>query len=153
MSDDQPSAEIDHTPLNESELQQLADALYGRGRATGRYLRGPVRETVERIVKRRDQHHLDMHRAYRPEVVAEVAVHLGSHEDWEELTKWTGGRIETSQDPSGEYTSTLVLPNGEAGGDWAWVVLNHAGEFHIRAEVAAPEPLSRPDASTEGGAS
>lgn len=36
--------------LREDELQRLADAIYRRGRATGRYLGGPIREAVAQIV-------------------------------------------------------------------------------------------------------
>lgn len=101
-------------------------------------------EEVRQMLAEQEEYHLAMHRAYRPEVVAEVAVHLGSHESWEDLAEWCGGRIVTSQDPSGEYVSDLVLPNGERGGDWAWLVLNHAGEFHFRAEVAEPTRVTSP---------
>lgn len=135
--------------LTEAESDALTHAIMSDDRLGGD--RSTFR-AVERIVTQRvaanADYHLAMHQAYRPEVVAEVAVHLGSHEDWDRLVEWTGGRIEPSQDPSGEYTSMLVLPNGEVGGDWAWLVLNHAGEFHFRAEVQPPDALTRPATAT-----
>lgn len=102
--------------------------------------------TVEDLLSQQRDEDLAMHHAYRPEVVAEVAVHLGSHEDWNHIANWCGGEIHHGSDPSGEGYSWITLPNGEQGGDWAWLVLNHAGEFHFRTEVEAPslppaEPL------------
>lgn len=93
---------------------------------------------VEALLTEQYNEDLAMHRAYRPEVVAEIAVHLGSHEDWDEIATWCGGKVVTASDQNGEYNSTLVLPNGERGSEWAWLVLDHGGEFHFRAEVAAP---------------
>lgn len=104
-----------------------------------------IDEYVEAAKAEQREVDLAMHLAYRPEVVAEVAVHLGSHEDWEEIARWCGGRIESSQDPSGEYNSVIVLPNGEAGGEWAWLMLGHDGEFHFRAGVEAPASTATAD--------
>lgn len=97
------------------------------------------------------EHDTAMHRAYRPEVVAEVAVHLGSHDDWTELAKWCGGTLSGDQDPSGEWSATLTLPNGERAGEWAWLVLTHSGEFHFRTEVQAPEPRLQPGEEPDRG--
>jgi len=135
--------------LTAEESQRIEDAFGSEGRCVHDWnamfaaVGEIVAARVGKAVSEQREIDLAMHRAYRPEVVAEVAVHLGSHEDWDEIVRWCGGRIETNQDPSGEYVSCLVLPNGEAGSEQSWLVLTHDGEFHIRAEVQAPAQIVR----------
>lgn len=100
---------------------------------------------VERILAARlaenTQYHLDMHRAYRPEVVAEIAVEVSEEMDWAAVAAWCGGRIETSeQGDSGEYGSSIVIPGcRDAAGVGSWITLDHAGRFRVRTEVMGPE--------------
>ncbi len=120
------------TSREQNDLQQA----FERDKWAGEWNSLPT--AIDRLLAQREEYHLAMHRAYRPEVVAAVAVHLGSHEDWQHLAEWCGGTIHNESDPSGEYSSFITLPNGEVGGDWAWLVLNHEGEFHFHTEVEAP---------------
>lgn len=87
-----------------------------------------------------EQHQLDLalHQAYRPEVVAEVAVHLSDETDWEPIAKWCGGTISSRQDPSGEYTSTMSIPGVGDAWEGSWTVQRHDLSFGIRAAVEGP---------------
>ncbi|MFB7890322.1 hypothetical protein ACFCZ3_19950 [Cellulosimicrobium cellulans] len=104
---------------------------------------------------RQEQRELDLalHRAYRPEVVAEVAVALGDHSDWEQIAAWCGGKIVNEQDPSGEYASLIEIPGVGAAGEDSWIVQRLDGTFAIRATVVGPDgdTLDRVRAETRDG--
>ena len=101
-------------------------------------------ETHQRALQAEREHHLAMHEAFRPEAVAEIAVHLGSHEDWDHIAAWCGGRIENIEDAcgSGEYSSQIVLPDGQAAFEQSWITLDHQGTFRVRHTVEGPEGLT-----------
>ena len=134
------------TPAEQRDVR----AAFERDKWAGKWDSLPT--AIDRLLGDRAALHLAMHHAYRPEVVAEIAVNLSDHDSWDHLAAWCGGRIDTSQDPSGEHHSVLVLPNGDVGGEGSWLVLTHDGEFRIRYEVAAPTITSsgpNPDTCTE----
>lgn len=93
-----------------------------------------VRESAEEMG-------LALYRAYRPEVVAEVAVALGEDSDWEAIAKWCGGAIGSGPDgtDSGEWTSWIDLPNGESAVAGMWIIKTLGGTFSTRIEVAEPD--------------
>ncbi|WP_159600247.1 hypothetical protein [Agromyces humi] len=100
---------------------------------------------VDRAIATIEEFHISMFDAFRPEAVAEIAVLLSEDADWEQIAEWCGGHIHTAQDPSGEYISTIVLPNGEHAAENSWITLDHEGRFRVRWEVRQPEttPASR----------
>lgn len=102
-------------------------------------------------LEREREHGLAMHRAFRPEVVAEIAVHLGSHENWDTIAQWCGGRIETTRDPSGEYSSYIRLPDGQTAFERSWLTLDHAGHFRVREVVEGPETKTAPVGPGQSG--
>lgn len=88
---------------------------------------------------------IEYHKAFRPEVVAEVAVELTEEADWDEVATWCGGGIQTFQDPSGEYTSYIIIPGSrtESGrAEWVpqgmWITLDHDGKFRVRHTIGQP---------------
>jgi len=81
-----------------------------------------------------------MHKAYRPEVVAEIAVQLTEDADWQEIATWCGGTLRHSSDSSGEVTTYLDLPGVGSVCQGMWITLDHDGRFRARAEIAAPSP-------------
>lgn len=87
---------------------------------------------------------LAMHRAYRPEVVAETAVPLGEDSDWEQIAQWCGGTIGSAPDgtDSGEWTSWIALPNGESAFSGMWIIKALDGTFSTRYAVAEPDETS-----------
>lgn len=102
-------------------------------------------DTAEAEVARlRRQHEMDlaMHEAYRPEVVAEVAVCLDDDTDWEVVAAWCGGTIHNVQNPSGEYTSYVTIPGVGEAWNGSWIVQRHDLSFDVRAEVAGPSEES-----------
>lgn len=101
-----------------------------------------TRAEAERMVARQREDDLAMHEAYRPEVVAEVAVHLCEEADWEAVAEWCSGTIATGQEPSGEYVSELHIPGVGTAWQGAWIVQRHDLSFDIRAEVAGPSEES-----------
>jgi hypothetical protein len=102
-----------------------------------------TRSEAERMVAEQRETDLAMHEAYRPEVVAEVAVHLSEDTDWEAVAAWCGGTIRTgSSTPSGEYESTIDIPGVGTTWQGAWIVQRHDLSFAIRAEVAGPSEES-----------
>ncbi len=92
---------------------------------------------------RQEQREIDraLHRAYRPEVVAEVAVALGDESDWEQVAAWCGGTIVNVQDPSGEHVSLIDVPDVGAAGEGSWIVQRLDGTFAIRSVVAGPRDV------------
>jgi hypothetical protein len=79
-----------------------------------------------------------MHAAFRPEVVAEIAVQLSDDADWEEIARWCGGRIDGETLPSGDYASRMVV-GGETAVEGMWVTLGHDGVFRVRHTIDGPE--------------
>lgn len=80
--------------------------------------------------------------AYRPEVVAEVAVHLSEESDWEAIAAWCSGTIRSSGLPSGDYVSYIDLPGGDSACEGSWITLDHHGVFRVRAVLDPPSALS-----------
>jgi len=101
-------------------------------------------EARAEVARLREQIDVDraMHEAYRPEVVAEVAVHLGDDTDWDAIAAWCGGTIGSTQDPSGEYTPGLTIPGVGEACEGMWIVQRHDLTFAIRAELTGPSAES-----------
>lgn len=76
--------------------------------------------------------------SYRPEVVSEVAVELSEESDWDTIATWCGGEIVNTGHPSGDVTSSIVLPDGSVAGDRQWITLGLDGAFRVRDEIQAP---------------
>ena len=93
---------------------------------------------------------LEMHHAYRPEVVAEVAVYLGDDADWDGIAAWCGGDIETGRDVNDEYYSWIVIPGFGPVHQGQWLVKHHDGSWSVRAEVEAPSEQSLATLRAEG---
>lgn len=81
---------------------------------------------------------MQIHWAYRPEVVAEVAQQLTYEANWDEIAEWIGGEIITGQDPSGEHHSLIQIPNVGVASEGDFIIKRHDGSFDIRQHVAAP---------------
>ena len=96
------------------------------------------------VAKLREKIDVDraMHEAFRPEVVAEVAVLVCDEMDWQAVADWCGGTIGSTQDPSGEYTSSLTIPGVGSAGEGQWIVQRHDGTFAIRATLEGPSAES-----------
>lgn len=96
------------------------------------------RETQARASQ--DELDLAMHHAYRPEVVAEVAVELTEDADWERIAAWCGGTVDSGPDgtDSGEWTSWLTIPDVGVAARNQWITQRHDLTFAIRDIVAAP---------------
>ena len=96
------------------------------------------------VAKLREKIDVDraMHEAFRPEVVAEVAVLVCDEMDWQPVADWCGGTIGSTQDPSGEYTSSLTIPGVGSAGEGQWIVQRHDGTFAIRATLEGPSAES-----------
>ncbi|WP_372595533.1 hypothetical protein [Actinotalea sp.] len=99
-------------------------------------------EVTEAAVEEQRQVDLAMHEAYRPEVVAEIAVPLGEDADWERIAKWCGGTIESSADMSGEWSSAIRIPGVGDAWEGSWIVQRHDLTFAIRAVVEGPSVKS-----------
>ncbi|WP_293785012.1 hypothetical protein [uncultured Aeromicrobium sp.] len=93
---------------------------------------------------RAEQREIDlaMHQAYRPEVVAEVAVYLGDDADWDGIARWCGGDIETGRDISDEYYSWIVIPGFGQVHQGQWLMKHHDGSWSVRTEVEGPSAQS-----------
>lgn len=87
---------------------------------------------------------LAAHLAYRPEVVAEVAVPLSDESDWEKIAAWCGGTIGSSEaGDSGEWDSWIRIPGvNEVATNRSWIVKRHDGTFDVRLEVEEPSEKS-----------
>ena len=83
-----------------------------------------------------------MFEAFRPEVVAEVAVLVCDEMDWQAVATWCGGTIDSTQGPSGEYTSTIDIPGVGSACEGMWIVQRHDGTFAIRATLEGPSAES-----------
>lgn len=83
-----------------------------------------------------------MHEAFRPEVVAEVAVPVSDEMDWQAVADWCGGTIGSAQDPSGEYTSSIAIPGVGEAYQGMWIVQRHDLTFAIRATLEGPSAES-----------
>jgi len=102
--------------------------------------RAEVQRLIEAAVAEQRDMDLAMHQAYRPEVVAEVAVHLDDEASWEAIAAWCGGTIHNTQDPSGEYTSVIEIPDVGVAWNGSWITQRLDGAFVIRAVVEGPTP-------------
>lgn len=83
-----------------------------------------------------------MHEAFRPEVVAEVAVLVCDEMDWQAVADWCGGTVGSTQDPSGEYTSYLTIPGVGPAFEGMWIVQRHDLTFAVRATLDGPSAES-----------
>lgn len=105
-------------------------------------------EEVERlraeVARLREKIDVDraMHEAFRPEVVAEVAVPVCDEMDWQAVADWCGGTIDSVQDPSGEYTSSIAIPGVGEAYQGMWIVQRHDLTFAIRATLEGPSAES-----------
>lgn len=96
---------------------------------------------------------LAMHHAFRPEVVAEVAVAVDDECSWEAIAAWCGGTIKSGPDgtDSGEWVSWIVVPGvSEVAGHGTWIVQRHDLTFDVRIGVEGPS--DRSVAQVEGAA-
>lgn len=132
-------------PAEERDLR----AAFERDRRAGEWNSLPA--AIERLLTADRDFHLEMHQAFRPEAVAEVAVHLSEEADWEAIAAWCGGSLGSTQDPSGEYAGYIDIPGVGCAGESCWITLAHDGTFRIRAEVAAPDRLTRPGVEADRG--
>lgn len=111
---------------------------------------GDVRRHVAEVAKREaraDQaaEDLAMHHAFRPEVVAEVAVAVDDECSWEAIAAWCGGTIKSGPDgtDSGEWVSWIVIPGvNEVAGHGTWIVQRHDLAFDVRISVEGPSERS-----------
>lgn len=70
---------------------------------------------------------------YRKKPVTIEAHQLTDDADWDEIATWCGGELVNHQDPSDEYTTTLVIHTLE--GDMRadeddWIIKGVQGEFY-----------------------
>lgn len=81
-----------------------------------------------------------MHLAYRPEVVAEVAVSVHEECDWDRIAAWCDGKADSGPDgtDSGEWHSWIDVPGVGPAFAGMWIVKRHDGTFALRYEVAEP---------------
>lgn len=93
-----------------------------------------------------------MHRAYRPEITSTVAVPLSEEGDWEPISKWCSGMIQSASDgtDSGEWTSWIELGNGECVSAGMWIIRDLDGTFHAAHEVAEPDETTLQQAEAIG---
>lgn len=100
--------------------------------------REAVKRTIgaEREAQREDDIHL--HYAFRPEVVAEVAVQLTGEADWEALAEMVDGWLNTGADLSGEYHSVIEVPGAGAAGEGEWIIKRHDGSWAVRHHIEEP---------------
>lgn len=112
-----------------------------------------LRELVEHYASEQEQMGLDMHRAYRPEVVSEVAVFLGEDSDWNGVARWCGGTVNSGPDgtDSGEWTSWIEVPGVGTAPEGTWLVKRLDGTFDVRVEVGAPDGDTLANARRQGG--
>lgn len=98
-------------------------------------------EGIQAIRDNAEELGLHMHRAFRPEVVSEVSVPLTEESDWDAIAKWCNGTIRSAPDgtDSGEWTSWIDLPNGEAAFPGTHISKGFDGTFQVRTEVEAPD--------------
>lgn len=132
--------------LTEHELIRLA-ALTRLGTLTATPTAADVAELAWyaarlRLVANDLREELAMERAYQPTIAAAVAVHLFEEADWEATAAWCAGTITNEQLPSGDYTSSIAIPNVGCATDGDWIVLDLDGSFSIHRELRAPTPTS-----------
>lgn len=130
--------------LTEHELTRLA-ALTRLGKLTATPASEDVAELAWyaarlRLVASDLREELAMERAYQPTIAAAVAVHLSEDADWEATAAWCAGAIANEQLPSGDYSSTITIPNVGSATDGDWIVLDLDGSFTIHRELCAPTP-------------
>lgn len=130
--------------LTEHELIRLA-ALTRLGTLTATPTAADVAELAcyaarLRLVANDLREELAMERAYQPTIAAAVAVHLSEDADWEATAAWCDGTITNEQLPSGDYSSTITIPDVGSASDGDWIVLDLDGSFTIHRELRAPTP-------------
>lgn len=139
-----------YVPATQRDLFNTLVAMHAAQNPAGEAdSRRVLSEFVSAIQAEQRETDLYSHYAYRPEVVAEVAVLLSEESDWKEIADWCGGHIHTSQDPSGEYTSSILLPNGDYATNGWWIALQHDGTFRARAVLEQPTRSSIIDIQIE----
>lgn len=85
---------------------------------------------------------LALHRGFRPDVVAEIAVRLDEEHDWEKTAAWCGGTVGSGPyGTEGEWHSWITLPDGTTAGQGSWITLDHDGVFRVRLEVDGPSRI------------
>lgn len=127
-------------------------AAFERDRWAGEWNSLPT--AIERVLTEQRDMDYDMHLAYRPEVVAEIAVRLDEEHDWEATAKWCGGTLRNAEvADSGEYESYIDIPGVGAAWQGSWITLDHDGRFRIRTEVDGPERPSPPGITSPGSSS
>ena len=99
---------------------------------------------IDEVKRLREKIDVDraMHEAFRPEVVAEVAVLVSDEMDWQAVADWCGGTIGSAQEPSGEYTSSITIPGVGDAYQGMWIVQRHDLTFAIRATLEGPSAES-----------
>lgn len=125
--------------LPEDEAREVATAAIEAVCSKGEMV---PRLYVDRLLDEQREVALAMHRAYRPEVTAEIAVNLSEESDWNAIAEWCGGTISGSCDMSGEYISTLDIPGVGTAWMGAWIIQRHDRSFAIRIEVDGPSAES-----------
>lgn len=95
---------------------------------------------------------LAMHHAFRPEVVAEVAVAVDDECSWDAIAAWCGGTVKSGPDgtDSGEWVSWIVIPGvSEVAGHGTWIVQRHDLTFDVRISVEGPSELTTTQLNAE----
>lgn len=120
------------------------EAIRLRQRDVNHYLKTLPGRTEKEIRDDQRAEDLALHLAFRPEVVAEVAVHLSEESDWEAIAKWCGGIVNSGPDgtDSGEWVGWIVLPDKTHVFSGMWIVQRHDLTFAARYEVAGPSDRS-----------
>ena len=129
------------TPL---DLDAIEADLDERSPARDPSDRNRVRALIEEAKRLREKIAVDraMFEAFRPEVVAEVAVLVCDEMDWQAVATWCGATISSSSDMSGEYHSTIDIPGVGSAREGQWIIQRHDGTFAIRATLEGPSAES-----------
>lgn len=120
------------------------EAIRLRQRDVNHYLKTLPGRTEQEIRADQRAEDLALHLAFRPEVVAEVAVPLSDESDWEKIAAWCGGTIGSSEaGDSGEWDSWIAIPGADqVATSRSWIVKRHDGTFDVRLEVEEPSEKS-----------
>lgn len=107
---------------------------------------------IQRVRDETAEMHLALHRGFRPEVVSEVSVPLSEEADWEAIAKWCGGTIHSGPDgtDSGEWGSSIELPNGDVAANGMWISKGLDGAFTARTAVQEPDETTLLQAEAVG---
>lgn len=108
-------------------------------------LHDPAGRTEQAIRDDQRAEDLAMHLAFRPEVVAEIAVAVDDECSWDTIAAWCGGKVESGPDgtDSGEWDSWIVIPGvSEVAVRGTWIVQRHDLTFGVRIGVEGPSARS-----------